>query len=516
MTPDEQLIDDIAQFVHDPYGCARYSFPWREDGDLQDSSGPRVWQRHILMAIGQHLQSERRFDPLKIAVASGHGIGKSALISIITHWAMSTCTDCRVIMTANTEVQLRTKTWPEVTKWFRSAINSDWYECGATTITVKDKRHAKQWRVDAVPWSENNTEAFAGLHNKGKRLVVIFDEASKISDSIWEVTEGALTDSDTEIIWIAFGNPTRNTGRFRECFGAHKHRWVCQQIDSRNVEGTNQRQIQQWIDDWGEDSDFVRVRVRGEFPRAGSDQFIDSDVVHAARKRTLPTNERDWRIMSVDVARFGDDQTVVGIKQGSKFRIVGRYRGLDTMQVSMRCQEIIKRETPRLVVIDGDGVGGGVVDHIKMYMDDWFKAHSPSRLVEFHGGASPADAYAYYNKRAEVWGRMREWLKDADIPDDPDLYADLTGVEYGYTNKNQLQLEKKEDMKKRGLSSPDAGDCLAMCFAHIPAPRTSHEKYYDRMDAASPAERMMIAFKHSQPQKGSKPKCLPSWKSNLR
>lgn len=123
--------------------------------------------------------------------------------------------------------------------------------------------HDKRWRADAIPWSEHNTEAFAGLHNERKRIIVVFDEASNIADLVWEVAEGALTDEDTEIIWVAFGNPTRNTGRFRECFRKYKHRWKCAQIDSRTVEGTNKQQLQKWVDDYGEDSDFVKVRVRG-------------------------------------------------------------------------------------------------------------------------------------------------------------------------------------------------------------------------------------------------------------
>ena len=111
--------------------------------------------------------------------------------------------------------------------------------------------------------------------------MLIFDEASAISDRIWEVSEGALTDDDTEIVWLAFGNPTRNTGRFRECFGRFRHRWDCAHIDSRQVEGTNKAQLAQWVLDYGEDSDFVRVRVKGVFPHTGSMQFISSELVEA-------------------------------------------------------------------------------------------------------------------------------------------------------------------------------------------------------------------------------------------
>jgi hypothetical protein len=453
------LVDDIASFTHDPLAFARYAFAWGE-GELSTSAGPRVWQAGILGEIGAHLANPAtRYQPCQIAVASGHGIGKSALIGTIISWAESTCEDCRVVLTANTDTQLRTKTWPEVSKWFRLAINAHWWTVNATSIASKEKGHERIWRADAIPWSENNTEAFAGLHNKGKRIVVIFDEASAIADKIWEVTEGALTDEDTEIIWLAFGNPTQNTGRFRECFGKYKHRWKTFQIDSRTVEGTNKDQLDKWVEDYGEDSDFVRIRVRGEFPRAGSSQFIASDAVAAARKYKAEAFEHLPKILSVDVARYGDDQTVLGVRQGRKFRVLAKLRGLSTVQVAERVIEWRDTEQPDAIVVDGDGIGAGVIDQLQ------HRGYGKG-LFEFHGGMTPEDVSMYFNKRAEVWGKTREWINaGAEIPDDPELEQDLTGPMYYFSNKNQIQLEKKDDMKSRGLSSPDCGDCLAMTFA---------------------------------------------------
>src|SRR5690606_35574188 len=143
------------------------------------------------------------------------------------------------------------KTWPEVSKWHRLAIDRDLFECTATALYSKDRGHEKTWRIDAVTWSENNTEAFAGLHNAGKRILVLFDEASAIADKVWEVTEGALTDANTQIAWCVFGNPTVATGRFRECFRKNRHRWKTWQIDSRTVEGINKTQLDKWVEDHG-------------------------------------------------------------------------------------------------------------------------------------------------------------------------------------------------------------------------------------------------------------------------
>src|SRR5580692_3586038 len=129
---EEQLVEDLAGFTTDPLGFTRYAFPWSEDGELSEAHGPRPWQSEVLNHIGEHLSDpERRLQPCQVAVSSGHGIGKSALIGQVIQWAMSTCEDCRVVLTANTETQLRTKTWPEVSKWLRLSINSHWWNLTA-------------------------------------------------------------------------------------------------------------------------------------------------------------------------------------------------------------------------------------------------------------------------------------------------------------------------------------------------------------------------------------------------
>ena len=127
---------------------------------------------------------------------------------------MSTRPHLSGVVTANTMSQLSTKTWRELALWYKRLINRHWFKWSATKFWHVE--HPETWAVHATPNSEHNSEAFAGLH--AKYVLMIFDEASAIPDKIWEVAEGALTDSDTEIIWLAFGNPTRSTGRFRECF----------------------------------------------------------------------------------------------------------------------------------------------------------------------------------------------------------------------------------------------------------------------------------------------------------
>lgn len=465
---EQELVNDLYDLRFDPLAAVRYGFEWG-DGELKDSTGPRVWQGEQLSSLRDHLSNPAtRFVPYLESVASGHGIGKSADVAFIIWWAMSCWADARIVTTANTGDQLSTKTGPEVRKWFRRAINSHWFDCKSEFIKIKDPKHKDTWRADFVTWSIERTEAFAGLHNEGKIIVLIFDEASAIPDKIWEVAEGAMTDENTVIIWLAFGNPTKNTGRFRECFGKFAHRWKHRQIDSRTVEGTNKDQLEAWIADYGEDSDFCRVRIRGEFPRAGSSQFISSDVVARARKASVTVPNVLPKIGACDVARFGDDQSVIGDRQGRRGRIWKRFRGLDVVQLAERCIEYVDAERPDAFVVDGDGIGAGVYDYLKHRGYD-----RKTLLVEFHGGATPKDPAKYYNKRAEVWGEMRDWLEEAAIPDDPELDTELTGVEYGYSPKGAIQLEKKDDMKKRGLSSPDNADTMAMTFAVKVAPKVS-------------------------------------------
>ena len=209
---ETELINKIATFTHDPLGFVLFAFDWGVGPLVEFPNGPDSWQREILTEIAQQLRAGiSATEAIQIAVASGHGIGKSALVAWLIEWAMSTCEDCKGVVTANTENQLKTKTWAELAKWHRLCITSHWFKMTATALFAKDPAHEKTWRIDMVAWSEANTEAFAGMHNLGKRILLIYDEASAISDLIWEVSEGALTDSNTEIIWCCFGNPTQNT-----------------------------------------------------------------------------------------------------------------------------------------------------------------------------------------------------------------------------------------------------------------------------------------------------------------
>jgi len=474
----DPLAEEMDQYAADPAGFVRDAYPWGQ-GPLTKHAGPRQWQLDVLNDIGAHLSDPAtRCTPLRLAVASGHGIGKSALIGMVVDWAMSTCPETRVVVTANTDTQLRTKTWPEIGKWTRMLINADWWRVPA--VSMYEVAHEKSWRADAIPWSENNTEAFAGLHNEGKRILLVFDEASPIADKVWEVAEGALTDLDTEIIWLAFGNPTRNTGRFRECFGRYRALWKTRQIDSRTVEGTNKAYLDEMVRTYGEDSDIVKVRVRGEFPSQSVAQFIGASAVEAAQARRIHiVDPMAPLIMGVDIARFGDDQCVIRGRQGrdgKPFKPI-KWGGTDIVKSAEKIADAIQRLNPDQVNIDGGGIGGAVVDILKGWN---------YKVTEVNFGAAATDEKRYANKRAEMWGDAREWLDTGMIDDDQQFRDDLIGPEYMIDKNGRILLESKADMKARGLASTDDGDAFVLTFAQ-PVQRKDAKTSRNRANAPKAA-----------------------------
>ncbi len=461
---EDRALATARRFRKDPLGFVRWAFPWGEPGTpLANADGPEPWQADLLADLRDALA--QGCAPVRAAVASGHGVGKSALVAWLVLWALATQPGTRGVVTANTETQLRTKTWAELAKWHGLAICRDWLAYSATAITAAEEGKAAGWRVDLVPWSAHNPEAFAGLHNQGGRLLLVFDEASAIADTIWETAEGALTDANTEIVWVAFGNPTRNGGRFHDCFGKFRERWRTAHVDARGVSFTNKEQIAEWVRDYGEDSDFVKVRVRGAFPTAGALQFIDGERVREAMAREAPPAPYDPVVMGVDVARFGDDRSVIFIRKGRDGRTwpIEKLKGLDLMQLAGRVCERAAQVRARAVFVDEGGIGAGVVDRLRQL---GVPGVHGINFASRPGGWTPeGQAPLYANKRAEMWGMVKGWLEQGALPDDSELAQDLTGVEYGYDARNAIQLERKEDMKKRGLLSPDIGDALALTFA---------------------------------------------------
>ena len=462
--PLDQLISDLSAYASDPLGFVEWAFEWGI-GELHARQGPEPWQRRLLLRVGAGLSVDAA---VLEATASGHGVGKSALVAWLVLWAMSTSTDTRGVVTANTETQLKTKTWVELAKWYRLFIGRQLFRLEATALFSVDPDRAKTWRCDMVAWSERNPEAFAGLHNQGRRVFMIFDEASAIPAIIWETASGFLSDANTERLWLVFGNPTKSTGRFRELFAPNSG-WSTTQVDARQISFTNKSQIAAWERSYGEDSDYFRIRVRGVFPRTGESEFISAAVVAEAQVREAVAQRFDPLIIGVDVARYGDDESVLVVRKGRDARSITsqRLRGLDTMQLASRVVELAQSLRADAVFIDGGGVGGGVVDRCRQLR---LAVHD----VQFGGRADRSDFVTegerYANKRAEMWGALRAWLVTGAIEPEQDLRDQLVGPTYAFNARDEIQLERKADMRARGVASPDWADALALTFAYPVVP----------------------------------------------
>jgi hypothetical protein len=469
MTPQTQLIKRFAQFRNDPYGFVLFSYPWkRKDSWLEEYDGPDAWQVDIMETLRHELEMRDMspgevFAAIQIAVASGHGIGKTSLVAWLIHWFICCYPNPQIVVTAGTQAQLEKKTWRELAKWHKVSLQREWFEWTATKFYLKEAPDT--WFASAIPWSEHNSDAFAGTHEK--YVMVIMDEASTIADIIWEVVEGAMTTE--RCIWIAFGNPVRNTGRFKACFGKFRNYWITRKVDSRKAKMANKVQIERWLKQYGENSDFFRKRVRGEFPIQASNQLIAESTVDMCRTYDAYGYEIFPIFITCDVARFGEDRTVIMVNQGRKLLECIIMNHKDTVEIFTKLIEVWnywKVKNDRIGIFTDDiGVGGGVTDMLK-------KTHGVL-CIGVNAGASPRDGEKFLNKRIEMWWNMGEALKlgyDFTVLSEEDydaLKMDLINIEYFmHPSSQKYQLEKVEDLKSRDLPSPDLGTALALRFAY--------------------------------------------------
>lgn len=473
-SPDLLLMDKCLALRDDPLGFVLYAYPWGEkNGPLQDYDGPDAWQRELLEDIGREVRS-RRFNglnavlPVREAISSGHGIGKSTCSGWITNWIMSTRPQSQGTVTANTFPQLQTKTWPAITKWTRMCITGHWFEVGASKIYARTAPDS--WFVTAQTCRRENSEAFHGQHAARSTSWYLFDEASAIPDEIWDAAEGGLTDGEPMI--FAWGNPTRNSGKFhRIVFGSERDRWRQQVIDSRECKFTNKTLINEWIQDWGEDSDFVRVRVRGIAPRAGDFQFIPNELVWDAQRRPALSLPDDPLIAGFDPSGGGAAWNVIAFRRGHDARTIPAIRiagshtqGSDRSAMVAKLAEIMSDRRPgyRVSMLFVDSAfGAPYVERLK--------SMGYTNVQEVSFGAPSIDRHEA-NMRACMWQRMKNWLELGAIQADTVLETELTSPGCDRNRSDKLVLESKQDMQKRGVASPDWADALALTFAAHVAP----------------------------------------------
>lgn len=479
------MAEWIMSFQKRPWDWVLACYCWNVPGSPLYGKLPEIWQRRLLMKLQAELQ---RTDltvhqianrVIRIAVAAGNGVGKTTIVAWIIHWFCSCYPRGEAVITASTSAQLETKTWRELRKWQDLACNGWQFEWTATRYKHKDM--PEQWYAAAIPWSEGNPQAFAGTHEK--YVLIIFDEASGISQAIWDVIEGALTTGI--VFFFAFGNPSDTDGGFYDCFNKFAHLWSIRfRVDAREVTFSNRELIDGWIATHGLDSDFCRVHVLGMFPKSLTTTFISTEQVMGAMGRTIQWNHIPRsvpRLMGVDLARQGQDLNAIVKRVGRK--VDGKITTWSERDTMISCDYIareINEWQPDFVYIDGVGLGGPVVDYLKRF-------GFARLIVEVQSGAapnSPDERKRFANMRICMWSRLREWLAAADLPQDQELLEELTAPKFRFELKtDRMLLEPKAEMWKRGIKSPNKADALSFTFWHSVPSSIAHSSGYAEPEA---------------------------------
>lgn len=389
-----------------------------------------------------------------VSVRSGHGTGKSTSLAWLILWFVSCFPDCKVPCTAPTAHQLKDVLWAETHKWVGKM--HEWWRnqlvLGQETIAVKDAEKS-QFAVARTARPEN-PDALQGMH--ATHLLFVVDEASGVHERVYEVAEGALSTKGARVVLA--GNPTQTTGYFHRSHHADRAHWTrlhfsC--LDSPLVDSVYPEKMEA---KYGADSDIYKVRVLGDFPAASVAQLIPVDLAQAAYDRKLHISEYSFapKIFGLDIARYGDDSSALYMRQGLAVFKLGEWRNMDTMTLADQVAGLEDQHKPDAIFADVGAMGAGVIDRLRQLGRE---------VVEVGFGNKPGDP-RYTNKRSEMWGNVKSWLESGgSIYGLEDLRDDLVGPEYYFDPSGRMGLEKKEDMKKRGLASPDHGDALALTFA---------------------------------------------------
>lgn len=459
---DNELLNFAAECYYDPLKWVLGIYPWGKPGTfLEAYEGPDVWQVNALAKLGRELllvdTGRGATNAAQIAIGSGHGVGKGAFCSWVIQFWLSTRRHPRMNCTAGTDTQLKTKLWRELAKWHRISANVHWFEWAATSFKRRENPLAV---ADAIPWSEHNPHAVAGLHEGDP--AVIFDEASTIADIIWQTLEGAFTTPGG--LWVVVGNLTEPSGAFYDCFERNAKYWLPINVDARDARMADQKRIAQWADQYGEDSDFFRVRVMGLPPKGGMERLFTAELIDGAVKRHF---EEDWLleaplVMGIDPSGGGTAVTAIVLRKGPlvKPEWIIRFSEANHMRVASLIATYLSKFRPDYAFIDAHGLGKGIFDRLK-------SLGYPQLMAAYAGDRSAVvDKLNYFNPRAEWWGRTSDWLRVSQVPNDRDLRDQLLAQPME-RRQMRLQLMSKDDMRKLGLASPDTADALSLTFAEL-------------------------------------------------
>lgn len=456
------------------------------NGPMRYAKDPVLFLREVLEMDPDDWQEETARDVqdhAKVAVKSGQGVGKTALEAGLCIWFLCCRPYAKVICTAPTMQQLYDVLWAEIAKWLQSSKVKDLLTWTKTKIYMNGD--SERWFATAK--TATKPENMQGFHED--HMLIIVDEASGVMDPIMEAILGTLTGIDNRLLLM--GNPNRTEGVFFDAFGRDRTRWKTRTVSSRDSKRTSRENIEMLEAKYGRDSDVVRVRVDGEFPKGGLDSFIPLEYAECCHDPVTVLDSNMLHV-GVDVARFGDDKTVVTTRQGMRVDPQRKYAKQSTMEtvghVLRICKDWISAWTERhpglydaygssltgrcRVRIDDSGVGGGVTDRLKEVVEE---EGLPIEVIPCNNGGKAMDAH-YENAGTEMWGNIRELMEQnfsakargedpvLQLPEDDELIKQLANRKYHLTSRGRIALEKKDDMKKRGLGSPDCADSLALCL----------------------------------------------------
>lgn len=429
------------------------------------SAEPDEWQSEMLEAYGRR---ERR-----ISVRSGHGVGKSACVAwIIVHHFVTEFPQ-KTAITAPTTKQMFAVLWPEVAKWLLKCPSfvQDVFEVKSETIVHKG--NPKESFVTAATARPENPEALAGIHCEDGSVLLVADEASGVHEKIFESASGSM--SGHEATTILTGNPVRTEGLFYDTHMRLGDLWHTIHVNCE----TSKRVAPDFIEDmrrrYGADSNGYRVRVLGEFPKSDLDTIIPIELIEAAQMRDVKVNPHAGVVWGLDPARFGEDRSALVKRRANGLLEKPKvWKDKDTMQLAALVYEEYRAtpvmDRPVEILVDVIGLGAGVTDRLR-------QLQLPVRGINVSESAAMSDQYA--NLKAELWYKAKEWFQRLDcwIPEDSrdiesmdgHLGAELARPRYKFTKGGKIQVESKDDIKKRGFPSPDLADAFVLTFASVAA-----------------------------------------------
>ena len=440
-TGPERFVEDILGVVPQ----------YDENGVHIPGTGLDPWQRRLLRDFGK---GERR-----ISVRSCHGPGKTATISWCVLYMLVFRFPQKTVATAPTRGQLFDALFAEVMTWFRKLPKElqDLYVDKSDRIELKS--HPDESFFSARTARRESPEALQGVHSPN--VLLLGDEASGVEEAIFEAAVGSMSGDNATTILTS--NPTKTSGFFFETHHSMRDLWKTYQIsadDSARVTDDFKMQVART---YGEDSSAYRVRVLGEFPKADDDTVIPYALVTAAQQRDIVERADASRVWGLDVARFGDDTSVLSERSSRRLQWQEEWKNLDLMALTGRVKNMYDSrppsQQPNLILVDVIGLGAGVVDRLR-------ELGLPARGINVAEAASMSDQYL--NLRAELWWKAREWLEDRGChlpPEFEKLASELVVPRYEFTSSGKLKVESKADMKKRGHKSPNYADSFVLTFA---------------------------------------------------